>query len=147
MQQAKVEAEEVLKYHTVELANRAVVSDYVKDLRALLEESSIIPQKAFLRSFVDRIEVDDTDARVIYTMPVPPDDTPPTDTMPVLPIVPQGPPGWIRTNKTYGVINEVIKEIIDAVLITYSLFSASCGILLTPCVPTLGLRITIGLTF
>lgn len=92
LQQAKIEAEDVLRYHTVELASRAVVQDYVKDLRKLLEESSIIPQKAFLRSFVDRIEVDDANAKVIYTMPIPPDDPPPTDTMPVLPIVPDGPP-------------------------------------------------------
>ena len=97
LQQAKIEAEEVLKYHTIELASRAVVHDYVKDLRKLLEESSIIPRKAFLRSFVDQIEVDDTNAKVIYTMPIPPDDQPPTDTMPVLPIVPDGPVEGIRT--------------------------------------------------
>ncbi len=91
LQQAKIEAEEALKYHTVELANRAVVHEYVQDLRTLLEESSIVSQKVFLRSFVERIDVDDTNAKVIYTMPIPPDAPPPTDTMPVLPIVPDGP--------------------------------------------------------
>jgi site-specific DNA recombinase len=91
LQQAKNEAEEALKYHTVELANRAVVSEYVRDLRALLEESSIVSQKVFLRSFVERIEVDDTNAKVIYTMPMPPDN-PPADMVGVLPIVPDGPP-------------------------------------------------------
>lgn len=90
LQQAKNEAEEALKYHTVELANRAVVGEYVRDLRMLLEESSIVSQKVFLRSFVERIEVDDANAKVIYTMPMPPDD-PPTDMAGVLPIVPNGP--------------------------------------------------------
>jgi len=89
--QAKNEAEEALKYHTVELANRAVVGEYVRDLRMLLEESSIVSQKVFLRSFVERIEVDDANAKVIYTMPMPPDD-PPSDMAGVLPIVPNGPP-------------------------------------------------------
>ncbi len=91
LQQAKIEAEEALKYHTIELGNRAVVHEYVQDLRTLLEESSIVSQKVFLRSFVDRIEVDDTNAKVIYTMPMPPDN-PPADMVGVLPIVPDGPP-------------------------------------------------------
>jgi site-specific DNA recombinase len=91
LQQAKNEAEQALKYHTVELANKAVVNEYVKDLRSLLEGSSIMSQKAFLRSFVERIEVDDANAKVIYTLPMPPDNTP-TDTVGVLPIVPDGPP-------------------------------------------------------
>jgi len=94
--QAKNEAEEALKYHTVELANRAVVGEYVRDLRMLLEESSIVSQKVFLRSFVERIEVDDANAKVIYTMPMPPDD-PPSDMAGVLPIVPNGPAKGIRT--------------------------------------------------
>ncbi len=91
LQQAKLEAEEALKYHTVELASRAVVSEYVQDLRALLEESSIVSQKVFLRSFVERIEVDDTNAKIIYTMSMPPYNAP-TDMVGVLPIVPDGPP-------------------------------------------------------
>ena len=91
LQQARIEVEEALKYHTVELASRDVVHEYVQDLRALLEESSIVSQKVFLRSFVERIEVDDTNAKVIYTMPMPPDN-PPADMVGVLPIVPDGPP-------------------------------------------------------
>jgi hypothetical protein len=108
LQQARIEAEEVLKCHNVELASRAVVHEYVQDLRGLLEESSIISQKAFLRSFVERIEVDDTNAKVIYTMPVPPDDAP-TDMVGVLPIVPDGPPlGTIpRTNGYYKKLDRV----------------------------------------
>jgi len=58
-------------------------------MRMLIEESSIMSRKAFLRSFVERIEVDDSYAKVIYTLP--PDD-PPTETVGVLPIVHDGPP-------------------------------------------------------
>lgn len=91
LQQAKIEAEEALKHHAIELASPAVVQEYVQNLKTLLEESSIVSQKAFLRSFVERIEVDDTNAKVIYTMPMPP-DSPPTEMVGVLPIVPDGPP-------------------------------------------------------
>jgi len=102
-----------LKCHNVELASRAVVQEYAQDLRELLEESSIISQKAFLRSFVERIDVDDTNAKVIYTMPVPPDDAP-TDMVGVLPIVPDGPPlGTVpeplaRAMMAKGALNSVL---------------------------------------
>lgn len=67
------------------------MQEYVQDLKALLEESSIVEQKAFLKSFVERIEVDDSEMKVIYTIPIPPDN-PPTETVGVLPIVHNGPP-------------------------------------------------------
>jgi DNA invertase Pin-like site-specific DNA recombinase len=91
LQQAKAEAEEALRYRTIELADPEVVREYVEDLKALLEESSIVEQKAFLKSFVERIEVDDSEMKVIYAIPVPPDN-PPTETVGVLPIVHNGPP-------------------------------------------------------
>ena len=93
LQRAKIEAEETLKYHSIELASLAIVNEYVKSLRALLEESSIVSKKVFLRSFVERIEVDDTNMKVIYTMPMPP-ATSPVETVGVLPIVHDGPPWW-----------------------------------------------------
>jgi len=67
LQQARAEAEEALRDRTIELADEGVVKAYVEDLRALLEESSIMEQKAFLKSFVQRIEVGDSDVKVIYT--------------------------------------------------------------------------------
>ncbi len=91
LQQAKAESEEALRYHTIELADPEVVREYVQDLKALLEESSIVEQKAFLRSFIERIEVDDAEMKVIYTMPMPPDN-PPEETVGVLPFVHDGPP-------------------------------------------------------
>jgi site-specific DNA recombinase len=91
LQQARAEAEEALRYHTIELADPEVVREYVQDLKALLEESSIVEQKAFLKSFVERIEVDDSKMKVIYTLPMPPDN-PPAETVGVLPFVHNGPP-------------------------------------------------------
>jgi hypothetical protein len=91
LQRAKVEAEETLKCHTLELASPGIVREYVQSLRALLEESSIVSQKVFLRSFVERIDVNDTEVKVVYTMPMPPDN-PPEEKVGVLPFVHDGPP-------------------------------------------------------
>jgi hypothetical protein len=91
LQQAKVEAEEALRYQTIELADPKVVREYVEDLKTLLEESSIIEQKAFLKSFVDRIEVGDSEAKVVYTIPMLPDKSP-SEAVGVLPFVHNSPP-------------------------------------------------------
>jgi DNA invertase Pin-like site-specific DNA recombinase len=96
LQQAKVEAEEALRYQTIELADPKVVREYVEDLKTLLEESSIIEQKAFLKSFVDRIEVGDSEAKVVYTIPMLPDKSP-SEAVGVLPFVHNSPPCWTRT--------------------------------------------------
>jgi hypothetical protein len=100
LQQAKAEAEEALKCQKIELADPAVVKEYVQDLKKLLEESSIVEQKVFLKSFVDRIEVDDSEMKVVYTIPIPPDNAP-AETVGVLPFVHDGPP--LRTKgKTFS---------------------------------------------
>ena len=91
LQKAKTEAEEALRYRTLELADPEVVRGYVQDLRQLLEESSIVERKTFLKSFVERIEVDNSDMKVVYTIPMPPDHSA-TETVGVLPIVHNGPP-------------------------------------------------------
>jgi len=91
LQQAKAEAEEALKCQKIELADPAVVREYVQDLKSLLEESSIVEQKVFLKSFVDRIEVDDSEMKVVYTIPISPDN-PLTEAVGVLPFVHNGPP-------------------------------------------------------
>jgi hypothetical protein len=57
---------------TVDMADSQVVRDYVDDLRGLLERSSIIEQRCFLKSFVERIEVGDSEVNMYYTTPMPP---------------------------------------------------------------------------
>lgn len=37
----------------------------------LLEKSSIVERKAFLKSFVEIIEVGDANVKVVYTLPMP----------------------------------------------------------------------------
>ena len=91
LQQAKAETEETLRYYTIELADPEVVREYMQDLKTLLEESSIVEQKAFLKFFIERIEVDDSEMKVIYTIPIPPDN-PPAETVGILPFVHNGPP-------------------------------------------------------
>ena len=91
LQQAKAEAEEALRYHTIEIADPYVVRAYVQDLKRLLEESGIVEQKAFLKSFVQGIEVGESEVTVEYTIPVEP-DTSPRQTVGVLPFVQNGPP-------------------------------------------------------
>jgi len=66
------------------------VRKYVQGFKALLEEPSIMEQKVFLKSFVERIEVDDSEMKLVYTIPIPLDN-PPTETVGVLPFVHNGP--------------------------------------------------------
>ncbi len=91
LQQAKVEAEEALRYRTVELADPKIVREYVQDLKSLLEVSSILEQKAFLKSFVERIDVGHSEAKVVYTIPMLPDKLP-SEAVAVLPFIQNGPP-------------------------------------------------------
>ncbi|MFQ5875291.1 MAG: recombinase family protein [Dehalococcoidia bacterium] len=93
---SKVAAEEALRRNTIELADPRVVKAYVQDLRRLLEGSSIIERKPFLRSFVKSIEVGDSEVEVVYSMPMRPDQGP-SEALGVLPFVHDGPPQGIRT--------------------------------------------------
>ena len=71
------------------MADPLVVRDYVDDLRGLLERSSIIEQRGFLKSFVDKIEVGDSEVNMYYTIPMPPFSLP-EETVGVIPFVHHG---------------------------------------------------------
>lgn len=103
LEQAKCGAEDTLKYKTIEMPNPGVIKDYVQDLRNTIEESNFISKKTFLRSFIERIEVDEKEVKVIYTMPVPP-ESPPAETVGVLPFVHDSPPKvsiWFNLDVAY----------------------------------------------
>ena len=87
--QAKTEVEEILRYENVDMADPQVVQDYADDLRSLLAKSSITEQRSFLKSFVERIEVDESEAKVYYTIPMPPHSVS-EETVGVLPFVHHG---------------------------------------------------------
>ncbi|MEK7681396.1 MAG: hypothetical protein AAB369_01045, partial [Chloroflexota bacterium] len=93
LQQARAEAEEATQRHALQLAEPRAVKSYVADLKEFLEGSGIVERKAFLKSFVDRIEVDKVEATVVYTLPILP-DTPNggREAVGVLPFVNDGPP-------------------------------------------------------
>ncbi len=73
-----------------------IVQAYAEDLRRLLEEGRVAESKAFLRSFIKRIEIDGGHARVDYDVPVPPDGGQ-GDSVEVLPLVTLGGAEGIRT--------------------------------------------------
>jgi len=54
----------------VALIGKAKVTAYVEDLRTLLSKGAFMEQKAFLRSFVKRIEVDHPRIALDYTIPL-----------------------------------------------------------------------------
>ncbi len=70
LEQWKADTEAKSLRQALELASIDVIDAYVNDLRALLEESSIMEQKAFLRSFIQSLEVAETDLTITYTIPI-----------------------------------------------------------------------------
>ena len=49
----------------------ATVKAYAEDLRSLLGEADFVGRKAFLRSFIKRIEVNGTQVKLQYNLPLP----------------------------------------------------------------------------
>ncbi len=96
LQRARVEAEDALRFRTIELADRRVIGKYVSDFKALLDSPSITERKAFLKSFVERIEVGDSKAKVVYTFPMLPNGES-SEMVGVLPFVQNGPPSICRS--------------------------------------------------
>ena len=99
LEQRKADTEAKSLRQALELASTDVIDAHVKDLRTLLEESSIMEQKAFLRSFIQSLDVAETDLTITYTIPI---DTPDngegvTENASVPPIIKVGSPGRIRT--------------------------------------------------
>jgi site-specific DNA recombinase len=72
------------------------VKAYAIDLQHLLGEASFLESKAFLRSFVKRIEIDGGSAKVHYILPMPPEGRV-RESLGVLPMVTSGGEGGTRT--------------------------------------------------
>jgi site-specific DNA recombinase len=93
---ARVQVEADIVAEGVEQIEVSEVKAYARDIRAMLEEADFTKSKAFLRTFVERMDMDGTDVRVRYRLPLPPDGRF-EDRVPVLPIdTPSGDRG-IRT--------------------------------------------------
>ena len=72
LQRAKTDVEEVLSFNKADVTDPQVIRLYADDLRNLLAESCITEQRSFLKSFVVRIDVNDSEIKVYYTIPMPP---------------------------------------------------------------------------
>ena len=94
-----LEAEKVAR--RVNHVDAETVKAYARDLECLLEEANVVESKAFLRSFIKRIEIDGQNARVHYILPMPPDGSV-RDSVGVLPIVSSGGEGGTRTPTPFG---------------------------------------------
>ena len=89
-----VEAERITR--VVKHVDARIVKAYARDLQCLLGEADILESKAFLRSFIKRIEIDGGSAKVHYTLPMPPDGRM-KESLEVLPMVTLGGDRGIRT--------------------------------------------------
>ncbi len=89
MKRARCEVEDTLLTHRLEPIDPQVIMENVKDLREFLEDSNLFERKAFLRSFIESIEVDDGQITLNYTLPMPPGNSR-QETLSVLGIVPIG---------------------------------------------------------
>ena len=70
---ARVLLEAEMAARGVQPLDEAIVKSYAQDLRGLLEEAELIERRAFLRSFVKRIEVNKGRVTVHYRLPSPQD--------------------------------------------------------------------------
>lgn len=69
---ARNEAIATQKAKKLEISDIETMRHYVEDLRSVLGSASIMEQKAFLRSFVKRIDVSKSEVTVNYTLPMSP---------------------------------------------------------------------------
>jgi site-specific DNA recombinase len=110
LQAARWEMEQQLSDRRVELADSETVARYVADLHDLLNESSLVERKSFVRSFVKEVKVTGNEALLTYTIPMLPRGII-EEKLPVLSIVPLSGAGGIRTpylrdaNATFSRVN------------------------------------------
>ncbi len=78
-----------------------VITAHARDLKAILEEADLMTSKAFLRTFIKRIEIKGNEGVIRYTLPVPPHSKT-TDVVSVLPIDTPSGEGGTRTPTPCG---------------------------------------------
>jgi len=98
MRKARFEIEEDIRRRRLEPLVPEVVVKYVNDLKKFLESSNIFERRAFLGTFIDSMDVDDTEITFNYGLPP---DGAKQETVSVLGIVPSGPAVGIRTTAHY----------------------------------------------
>ena len=96
LNETRIQIEADMVARGVEKVNVAMVKAYAQDLRGLLEEADLTERKAFLRSFIERIEVNKKQVTVRYKLPLPQRGET-KEQVEVLPIDTPGGAGGIRT--------------------------------------------------
>ncbi|MFQ5872999.1 MAG: recombinase family protein, partial [Dehalococcoidia bacterium] len=96
LSRAREEVHETLEAGHVELVNREEVLGYLKDIQAVLGAGTVAERRTILKSFVERIEKQDSQATIFYSLPLPPAQVN-TEPMGVLDTVHYGGPSWTRT--------------------------------------------------
>jgi len=86
LKKARVQVEADTVVQSVSHVDMAVIKAYAQDLKDLLEGADYVERKAFLRSFVKRIEVNRDQVTVRYKLPTPQNGK--NEDLEVLPIVP-----------------------------------------------------------
>ena len=96
LEAAHEEIQDRIKGRKQEVVDIKTVTKYAAELRELLAKGSIVDRRSFVRSFVKEIRVGKEEAKIKYTIPMPPEDTSEEEAS-VLPIVQFGGPAWTRT--------------------------------------------------
>lgn len=96
LQGAREEAVQALQAKRFDIEDIQVMLGFVEDLRTLLGSASILEQKAFLKSFVQRIDVSSSEVTINYTLPLPPIESD-RESVPVLAFIQDGWGTRIRT--------------------------------------------------
>jgi site-specific DNA recombinase len=73
LNKARIKVEADIVVQGVEQVDAELVKSYAEDLRALLEEAKITDSKAFLRSLIKRIEVNNKQVKLLFNLPIPHD--------------------------------------------------------------------------
>jgi hypothetical protein len=81
LQAAQTDLEGLLQDRREELKELSVITKYAADMRTLLQESSLVERKTFIKSFVKDIVVKGEEAILRYTLPLPPEGSD-TETLP-----------------------------------------------------------------
>lgn len=93
LRNAKTQLELEISDKRVYLADMQAVTEYIKDIQKLLEESSLAEKRSFIKSFVQEVKVTGQEVLLTYTLPMAHEGTIETETA-VLPTVQYGGQYW-----------------------------------------------------
>ncbi len=121
LSKARIQTEVEVIAQGPEHIDAEMVKSYAQDLRNVLEEASFTESKTFLRSFIEKIVIDGSEAVIHYNLPVPPDGKK-KEAVGVLPIVTPGGAEGIRTPYLLNAIQSLSQLSYSPTTIFYNLW-------------------------